>query len=75
MAWSKKQLSTLLVVVVTSFMGTFLVSSINISLPAIEKSFGLDAVALSWVVTAFILASAMILLPAGKWGDVSGNAR
>ena len=75
MAWSKKQLSTLLVVVVTSFMGTFLVSSINISLPAIEKSFELNAVALSWVVTAFILASAMILLPAGKWGDVSGNAR
>ena len=75
MPWSKKQYSTLLVVSVTSFMGTFLISSINIALPAIEKSFGLDAISLSWVVTSFLLATAMFLLPAGKWGDVSGNAK
>ena len=71
MTWTKKQLSTLLVVSVTSFMGTFLISSINIALPAIEKDFQLDAIALSWVVTAFILANAMLLLPVGKWGDAT----
>ena len=75
MTWTKKQLSTLLVVSVTSFMGTFLISSINIALPAIEKDFQLDAIALSWVVTAFILANAMLLLPVGKWGDAVGNTK
>ncbi len=44
-------------------------------MPAIEKSFGLDAVALSWVVTAYLLASAMFLLPVGRWGDLKGIKR
>ncbi len=69
---SKSQFYTIAVVAVTSFMGTFLISSINIALPAIEKSFNLDAVTLSWVITSFLLATAMFLLPVGKLGDVKG---
>lgn len=72
MNWTKKQFSILGIVAVTSFMGTFLISSVNIALPAIEKSFGLDAVKLSWVITAFLLATAMFLLPIGRWGDLTG---
>lgn len=53
-------------------MGTFLISSVNIALPAIEKSFGLNAVTLSWVVTSFLLSTAMFLLPFGRWGDLTG---
>lgn len=53
-------------------MGTFLISSINIALPAIEKTFGMNAVMLSWVVTSFLLATAMFQLPVGRWGDSSG---
>ncbi len=75
MNWTKKQISTLAVVSITSFMGTFLISSINIALPSIEKSFGLSAVMLSWVVTSFLLATAMFLLPAGRWSDISGVVR
>lgn len=75
MTWTQKQASILVVVSVTSFMGTFLISSVNIALPAIEKTFQLDAIGLSWVITAFILASAMLLLPVGKWGDAAGNAK
>jgi len=63
------------IVAITSFMGTFLISSINIALPAIEKSFGLDAISLSWVVTSFLLATAMFLLPIGRWGDLTGIRR
>ena len=69
---NKKQISILAIVAVTSFMGTFLISSVNIALPSIEKSFGLGAVSLSWVVTSFLLATAMFLLPAGRWGDLTG---
>ncbi len=75
MAWSRKQFSTLFVVSITAFMGTFLVSAINIALPSIEKSFSLTAIELSWIVTAYLLATAMFLLPVGKWGDMKGNTR
>ena len=75
MHWTKKQISILAVVAITSFMGTFLISSINIALPAIEKSLGLNAVSLSWVVTSFLLATAMFLLPVGRWGDLTGIRR
>jgi len=75
MNWSKKQISIVAIVAITSFMGTFLISSINIALPAIENSFGLDAVTLSWVVTSFLLATAMFLLPVGRWGDLTGIRR
>ncbi|HRG02622.1 MAG: MFS transporter [Paludibacteraceae bacterium] len=75
MNWTKKQTSTLAVVAITSFMGTFLISSINIALPSIEKTFGLNAIMLSWVVTSFLLATAMFLLPAGRWSDISGVVR
>lgn len=75
MTWTRKQLSTLLVVSVTSFMGTFLISSINIALPAIEKSFSLNAIELSWVITSFLLSTAIFMLPAGKWGDHTDNTK
>ncbi len=72
---NRKLIPVILVVMVTSFMGTFLISSINIALPAIARSFGLSAVMVSWVVTSFLLSSAMFLLPAGRWGDLAGVRR
>ncbi|HKK67169.1 MAG TPA: MFS transporter, partial [Bacteroidales bacterium] len=75
MGWTGKQTSILIIVAITAFMGTFLISSVNIALPAIEKSFGLDAVKLSWIITAFLLATAMTLLPVGRLSDLSGIRR
>ena len=75
MDWTNKQKSILAVVAITSFMGTFLISSVNIALPAIEKSFGMNAVSLSWVITSFLLATAMFLLPFGRLGDLTGIRR
>lgn len=72
MSWTKEHISILIVVAVTSFMGTFLISSVNIALPALETDFGLDAVRLSWMVTAFLLASAIFLLPVGRLADTKG---
>lgn len=75
MEWTRQQVSLIAIVAVTAFMGTFLISSINIALPAIGKSFGLDAVALSWIVTSFLLSTAIFLLPVGRWGDLTGIRR
>ncbi len=75
MEWNKRLVSLIAIVAVTSFMGTFLISAVNIALPAIGEDFNLDAVSLSWVVTSFLLSTAMLMLPAGKWADVSGIRR
>ena len=72
MSWNNSQKSVLGIVTMTSFMGTFLVSSINIALPAIEKAFDMSAVSLSWIITAFLFASAMFLLPLGRMADLHG---
>ena len=69
----RSKLTTLLITVsVTSFMGTFLISSVNLALPSIAQTFQLNSLQLSWIVTAFLLSSAMFLLPAGRWADLTG---
>ncbi len=75
MLWSKKQISILAVVATTSFMRTFMISLVNIALPAIEKSLGMNAEWLSWVITSFLLFTAMLLLPLRRWGNLSGIRR
>jgi EmrB/QacA subfamily drug resistance transporter len=70
--WTRKQSSILFIAAITAFMGTFLISAINVALPAIEKSFNLNAVTLSWIVTSFLLSTAIFLLPVGRWGDLTG---
>ena len=67
------QRSALTIAVLTSFLGPFLISGVNMALPAIEREFDLDAVALSWVVTSYLLSSAVFLLPIGKLADFRGQ--
>jgi len=67
------QRSALTIAVLTSFLAPFLLSGVNIALPAIEKEFDLDAVALSWIVTSYLLSSAVFLLPIGKLADIRGQ--
>ncbi len=59
----------------TAFMSPFMASAINVALPAIQRSFGMGAVALSWVSTAYLLASAIVLVPAGKVADIYGRKK
>lgn len=70
-----KNRSILLLVALTSFMSTFLISSINIALPSIEKSLSLSAFQLSLTVTAYLLGTAMFMMPAGSWGDRTDNRK
>ena len=65
--------SVLFVVILSSFLAPFMISALNVALPAIGARFALDAVALGWVVTAYILAAAVVLLPAGRWADIHGR--
>lgn len=72
MSWTKSQKSALAIVSITSFLSPFLISSVNIALPSIEKAFNMNAVSLSWVITAFLLSTAILLLPLGRWADLAG---
>lgn len=67
--------SALFVATLTSFMGPFLISSVNVALPAIQAELKLDAVQLSWIATAYLLAVAVGLVPAGKIADIHGRKK
>ena len=67
--------SALFVATLTSFMGPFMISAVNVALPSIQADLGLDAVQLSWVATAYLVAVAVGLIPAGRIADIHGRKR
>jgi EmrB/QacA subfamily drug resistance transporter len=67
--------SALLIATFASFLTPFMVSSINIALPAIGKEFQMSAVLMSWVPTSYILSAAMFLVPFGRLADIHGRKR
>ena len=67
--------TVLAVSALTSFLPAFMLSSVNIALPSIQKSFTASAVWLSWVATAYLLSSGVFLVPSGKMGDIWGRKR
>ncbi|WP_265581523.1 MFS transporter [Methanofollis aquaemaris] len=62
----------LIIATVASFLTPFMSSSINIALPAIGAEFATDAILLGWVQTAYLLASAICLVPFGRLADIQG---
>jgi EmrB/QacA subfamily drug resistance transporter len=67
--------AALLVATLASFLTPFMLSSINIALPAIGGEFRMSAILLSWVPTSYILAAAMFLVPFGRLADIHGRKR
>jgi EmrB/QacA subfamily drug resistance transporter len=67
--------TALLVALLTAFLTPFLGSSISIALPTIGSEFSMSAILLSWISTAYILATAMFLVPFGKFADIHGRKR
>jgi EmrB/QacA subfamily drug resistance transporter len=66
---------TLFIVTMAAFLTPFDVSSVNIALPSIGKEFAMDAVTLGWVATAYLLASAVFLVPFGRFADINGRKK
>lgn len=61
--------------IMASFLTPFLLSGVNVALPAIGADLHMHAVALSWVTTSFILASAVLLVPFGRLADSLGRKK
>ena len=69
------KLSALIIASISSFLTPFMISAVNIGLPAIGKEFKADAVLLSWVATSYLLAAAVALVPLGKLADIYGRKK
>jgi EmrB/QacA subfamily drug resistance transporter len=75
MSDSTTRFIVLLTATLASFLTPFMSSAINLALPVIGEEFSLDAIALGWIATAFLLAAAMIIMPAGKLADIVGRKK
>jgi len=67
--------SVLLVTAFAAFLTPFMGSAINLALPSIGKDFNASAIELGWIVSSFILASAIFLLPFGRLADIIGRKK
>ncbi len=67
--------SVLLVATFAAFLTPFLGSAVNLALPSIGKEMHADAIELSWVISSFILSSAIFLLPFGRLADIIGRKK
>ena len=67
--------SVMLVATFAAFLTPFLGSAVNLALPAIGSEFNTNAISQGWVISSFILASALFLLPFGRLGDIIGRKK
>jgi EmrB/QacA subfamily drug resistance transporter len=66
------QTIVLIISSLTNLITTFMMSGVNVALPAINQEFHVDAVLLGWIVTSFVLAVAVFCVPFGRIADISG---
>jgi EmrB/QacA subfamily drug resistance transporter len=64
-----------MVATVTSFLGPFMLSAVNVALPVIQNDLAATAVELSWIATSYLLATAVCLVPIGRIADIHGRRR
>ncbi|SHJ05369.1 MFS transporter [Desulfofundulus thermosubterraneus] len=65
----------LLAATLASFLTPFMGSAVNLAIPAIGREFHLDALMLNWIVTSYLLASSVFLLPFGRAADLYGRKK
>lgn len=71
----EQQKRILVAVMITSFTGAFMGSSINVAVPSMAEDFNLNPDILTWAVTAFLIGSASGLLPFGRLSDIKGRRK
>jgi MFS family permease len=64
-----------LAVVITSFIGGFSGSALNLAVTAIGAEFSAGASDLSRMVSAYLFGSAMMMLPMGRLADITGRKK
>jgi EmrB/QacA subfamily drug resistance transporter len=67
--------SVLTVTVFASFLTPFMGSAVNLALPSIGEEFSASAISLNWIVSSYMLSTSILLLPAGRMGDIVGRKK
>jgi len=70
-----KKNSALLVLCLASFLVPFMGSAINLSLPQIGEALSLKAVSLTWISTAYLIATAIFQVPFARLADLIGRKK
>jgi EmrB/QacA subfamily drug resistance transporter len=71
----KTRRSALVVTTLSSFLTPLSLSTVNIALPSIGRTFAVDAITLNWIATAYLLSAAMFLVPIGRLADIYGRKK
>ena len=56
-----------------SFLATYTGSAINVALPAIGAEFGMNHARLQYIVSAYVMMNAVLLVPFGRLADIYGR--
>ena len=67
--------SVLIATSFAAFLTPFLGASVNLALPTIGKEFNASAIEMGWVMSSYILTTAIFLLPFGRLGDIVGRKK
>lgn len=72
---TSQQKYTLFIVIITAFITTFTGSALNLSIPDIGRDFQASAITIGWIVTGYLLTSAVLSVPFGRIADLTGRKR
>jgi len=61
------------ILLLASFMNLIDVSIVNVALPSMQHGLKATSSQLEWVVAAYVLSLAILLLPLGRLGDIAGR--
>jgi EmrB/QacA subfamily drug resistance transporter len=64
---------TLFIIAASSFLTPFLASSVTTALKVIGADFSLSSVGVGWIVSSYLLAAAVFMVPVGKLADIHGQ--
>ncbi|HCC69834.1 MAG TPA: MFS transporter [Bacteroidales bacterium] len=67
--------SVLLIAAFSAFITPFMGSAVNLALPSIGSELEASAKELNWVVTSYLLGTAIFILPFGRLGDILGRKK
>ncbi|MCS7098360.1 MAG: MFS transporter [Candidatus Methanomethyliaceae archaeon] len=69
------RVKAIIITTMASFLSPFVLSATNVALPKIGMEFLLDTATIGWIQNAFLLATAAILIPVGRWTDAIGRKK
>jgi len=71
----KGKTTALIITAMSAFLTPLSLATVNVALPTIGAEFSMDAISLSWVAMAYIVAAAVFLVPFGRLADIYGMKR